>query len=249
MLPNLLFRNRTTRVCIRKLRRCQKRLAGFSDAYGDLICLAKAHPNAVVLDIGAFVGDTVERFRDECPNEIHAFEPTSASFAILKKRFSGDRQVTCWNLALGASVGKTSFHLNGVAQTNSLLAASEAGKKSFGQDIEEISKEEVSVETLDSWIAREIPGREIILKADVQGAERLLFEGGAESLERAIIAVYSEALLASHYEGQADLFEIDSILRGKHGYVLRDLYRCGRDADGNASWLDGLWLRGNLPAR
>ena len=71
----------------RRAGRARNRVLGRPDAWADLLAVCRAIRPAAVLDMGAHVGRTVERFADELTAvPIHAFEPTPRSAAALRQR-------------------------------------------------------------------------------------------------------------------------------------------------------------------
>ena len=56
----------------------------------------------VILDVGANVGRTAERWAEAFPEaRLHAFEPMPGLFRQLSARLAGQARIACWNLALG----------------------------------------------------------------------------------------------------------------------------------------------------
>src|SRR6266480_777638 len=111
-----------TRGPQRRLARRLKQLLGCPDAYGDLVNVCRKARPAAVLDVGAFEGETVLKFLDELPGvPIHAFEPTPAPAAVLRRRMKPFSNVSVHQCALADKTGTLTFHLNAAAVTNSLL--------------------------------------------------------------------------------------------------------------------------------
>ena len=158
---------------------------------------------AAVLDVGSHVGRTVERFADELDNvPIHAFEPTPSSAAALRLCASRLRHVSVHELALGDRAGVVPLFLNRFDQTNSLLDNARGPRSSQTELAEHVGRVDVRVATLDEWCAAELPAGDLVIKADVQGAEGRLVAGGRGVFGAGrVVAFYSEGyrLAASLY--------------------------------------------------
>lgn len=227
----------------RRLTRALKSSIGVPDAYGDLFAVVRRTGASAVLDIGAFVGETVERFTDELDVPVYAFEPTPRSFEVLRARFAGRRNVHLFDLALSDRAGEAALHCNANPQTNSLLPADERGAGSFAEHTESREVATVRTQTLDAWAAEHLPSGRLVIKADVQGAEGRLLDGGRESFSLRVVAIYSEAHLSPIYRGQISFTELHERLTGEFGFVLHNVYPCMQDAAGRAVQLDALWIK------
>jgi hypothetical protein len=145
---------------------------------------------------------------------------------------------------LADQAGSLPFFLNRFDERNSLL--DNASGPGSGQDglAEHVDRIQVRAITLDDWCAAEAPTGDLVIKADVQGAEGRLVAGGRRAFtDRRVAAFYCEVLLAPMYEGQASFFELHETLTVKHGLALWQIYPLSRDVTGRAAWGDALWLR------
>jgi FkbM family methyltransferase len=231
---------RLSRLLIRRIRA----VFGCPEPWGVLISFLKAHPDSVYLDIGAFDGATIQRIRDECPNTIHAFEPTPESFTRLEARWGKDPKVHLWNIALGAESGKLVFHINANKQTNSLLANDLGNVRYVGDMTKPECSVEVEGKSLDEWGDHNLPpGTLFVAKCDVQGAEGLVIKGGARIIAEQCLAFYSEVQLEPMYQGQASFADIHNTLCKNLGMALHEIYPCLRDGSGRALQTDALWIR------
>ena len=107
-------------------------------------------------------------------------------------------------------------------------------------------KIDVPVTTLDEWLGQHVPAGDVVVKADVQGAELKLIEGGRQSLRSRVSVFYTEVSLAELYIGQGDLFSIHAALTSNLPFVLYQIYRTRSDANGRALWADAMWIRKDL---
>jgi FkbM family methyltransferase len=127
----------------RRLTASVKRKLSCPDAWTDILDLLRADAQITYCDIGAHIGETVERIHSEVPNRILAFEPTPSSFQKLQNRFPhasiqepGTKnqelgKIFLIPLAISDSCRKATFWINSNEQTNSLCDNAEGNKSSF----------------------------------------------------------------------------------------------------------------------
>jgi FkbM family methyltransferase len=235
----------TVRRWWRRGGRARNRLLGKPDAWVDLLAVCRKMRPGAVLDVGAHVGRMVERFADELTDiPIHAFEPTPSSAAALRQRVAGFRNVTVHEVALSDRAGVLPFFLNRFDATNSLLENAQGPGSSQTELAEHVGRIDVCATTLDEWCASELPAGDLVIKADVQGAEGRVIAGGCRAFaDRRVAAMYCEVAFAPLYEGQTSFFELHETLTVKHGLALWQIYPLSRDSAGRAAWGDALWLR------
>jgi len=136
----------------------------------------------VCLDIGANIGAISREIAEQVGStgRVHAFEPSPKIFQYLRKNTQCFTQITCHELALGRQTEKKIFY--------------QAPDKKFGMGtfspLPGWRATDVTVSTLDEfWEKIETPEIRFI-KADVEGHELGVFQGGRETLlrnERVII--------------------------------------------------------------
>ena len=251
-LHRLALKNRWTRSFDRKCVTAVKRALNIPDAYIEMAKIFRRTPGAIVLDIGSNRGETVLKMLDYMPEAtIHAFEPTPAAAAELCRRLKGWPNVRVHEIALCDRTGRIRLQCNANEQTNSVLrnAAPLPALESYFESyfgLRSVGEVEVRAETLDDWIAREHINGPLIVKADIQGAERLLIKGGGRAFGQQVVLFYSEITILSQYEGQAEFSEIQNILAKEYGFALVDIFPCGRDGLGRATWTDALWVKTNV---
>jgi FkbM family methyltransferase len=227
----------------RRAGRARSRLLGKPDAWVDLLAICRRIQPRAILDVGAHVGRMVERFADELPDiPIHAFEPTPGSAAALRHRVHRFSNVTVHEMAVSDHAGVVPFFLNRFDETNSLLENDPgSGQTALAEHVERI---DVRAITLDDWCATQPQARDLVIKADMQGAEGRLIAGGRRTFaDGRVAAFYSEVLFAPMYEGQASFCELHEILTSQHRLALWQIYPLARDATGRAAWGDALWVR------
>jgi FkbM family methyltransferase len=200
---------------------------------------------ATVLDVGANVGQSVDRFRKYLPNAfIYSFEPNPSTFEKLMKKQTNDAKLKCFNFGLGAEKGVLPFFLNPDSGSNSFnklnlngdafkLSNTEEAKKNHNvttpkQEISYNTEVQIPVDTLNNVCAIEGLDRIDILKIDTQGFELDVLKGATEILPRTLL-VEAEVMFSDAYENASSLGEIDNLMR-KFGFVLWEIPYIGKFA-------------------
>jgi FkbM family methyltransferase len=197
---------------------------------------------ALVIDVGANVGQYAERLRDiGFAGRIVSFEPGSAAFVELSRRARKDP--SHWEArrkAVGDRPGTSVLRISGNSVSSSLL---EPGEEHLRVDprIATVAHERVPVTTLDDEFARETLTR-LWLKLDVQGHELAALRG-ATGILTACYAVQTELSLGELYRGQSKWLDVCGFLHDR-GFVLRYLEPGYQDpATGYLQQADALFLR------
>lgn len=141
---------------------------------------------AIVFDVGAHLGQTTLHFRKVFQNAyIHSFEPVAENFQQLARNI-GDRDRLWVNeMALGSSVGKAFIDKGFSDLTHSISISGE------GTTLQ--AKEEVSVETIDRYMASEQIDKIDLLKIDTEGHEIEVLKGAETAIKGGRIeAVFTE---------------------------------------------------------
>lgn len=168
----------------------------------------------VIFDVGANVGQTVERLVRYFPQaEIFSFEPGRRSFEELQRRFGGRAGVHLHDLALGATRGTAALQLNDNTELNTLVGAVNA-----------MNSVAVEVTTLDAFVAAAGVSHIDLLKIDVEGWEIEVLKG-AEALIDAhnVVFVLAEASF-SDKEPSMQHFAGLHLEMEKRGFVLCGFY-------------------------
>ena len=150
----------------------------------------------VVVDGGAYVGDTLESFLACCSGRFrsyYAFEPDTASYAALVALAASDpARITAVRAGLARNTG--SARLSGTAGADSrVLADTEAGG------------ERVPVVSLDDYFGGRVPPS--LIKMDIEGAESEALLGAAGLLREV-----TPTLAVSAYHYPADLWAIPLLI-------------------------------------
>ncbi|MBL0922323.1 MAG: FkbM family methyltransferase [Phycisphaerales bacterium] len=215
------------------------------DAYVMMTRVIDASKPAVILDIGANVGATVERLRSQFRKPtIYAFEPAPDVFERLCERAAEWPEVRPIRAAVGASNGEVEFRLTANRLMSSVLPASAMGASFHGDGIREETRVRAPMVTIDAWAESNGIARVDAVKLDVQGLELAALRGARRTLtERGVMAVNCEAQLAPEYEGADTFSEIDLFLRecGFGLYQVHEIWSHGPEQ--RTTCVDALWVR------
>ena len=212
--------------------------------------LVASIPEPIVFDVGANVGQTLQRYAAAIPNaRVHCFEPFPASFNALAETAAQYPRATAHELALADADGERVLHASTTYHTrNSLLERPTGGRTYWrgGALDEEVT---VRVETLDSFRARTNVERIDILKIDVQGAEGLLLDGAKGTLGAGAIGlIYTEVMFVPHYEGGVLYDELAHRLDA-HGFSLLNIYDPIVASNGQLRYANALFVSPDVRAR
>ncbi|MBC7568307.1 MAG: FkbM family methyltransferase [Spirosoma sp.] len=208
------------------------------------LALVVPKQNPLCFDVGANRGQTIKVLQDCFANpSIHAFEPSSATFAGLSKQsFGTGGTVSLHQLAFGEAVGQQTFHNYGTSELSSLLPLNRNQSESIFADQTTVSEETVSVDTLDHFCAERDITHIDLLKIDTQGYELSVLRGGASLLGAGrVSAVLLELNFSPLYHGQSDPLAVLTFLRD-HKLRLVDFYEKERMKNRELSWTTALFM-------
>lgn len=198
---------------------------------------------AIIVDVGAALGVTAEKFSKAFPaSDVYAFEPIQSTFQSLKKNVSGNKNIRPINKGLGKEAGQFTIHLSKRITSSSLLDMKKnISNEFFSDNIQQVGTEMITVSTLD----KEIPSDKniSILKMDVQGYELEILKGGTESLKHTSVILVE---MQNHdlYSNAPMYYDIDLFLR-QHGFELRDMIPSIRQDRKLYEW-DAIYVNKNI---
>jgi len=244
-LYDLCLSAKPTRSLVRSLRGGLYRTLGVPEAYNEVSLLAKSVDATLLVDIGCFQGDTIQRFREtgvHCP--IVGFDPVEQNIQIAKEKLQGRDDIHLITAALSNIEGEHNFFVNSNAQTSSLLENDEGNVHFLPEDTKHERQIAVKTMTLDSWGQTTLlDTKRTIIKCDAQGAELRVIQGGKRLFSDCVVGFYGEVQLRKMYHGQPTFEELDKTLEGDFDLVLHNLYRCLQDREGRALQTDALWIK------
>jgi FkbM family methyltransferase len=216
-----------------------KRITGEvgEDPYADMTRIVSTS-SPVVADVGANIGQTVERMRlaFDAP-QIHSFEASPTTFLELEQNVGSLPDVHLVNGALGATVGRMELIENTHSDMSSLL---EPGEDAMG---EVKGRVEIDVLTLDDYAADHGIDHLDVLKSDTQGYDLEVLRGAEGLLARgAVNLVFMEINMNRSYKGLPRLDEICGYLFD-HGFELVAFYNF-HFSGARVSWADAMFASG-----
>lgn len=183
------------------------------------IKLLKNYNIDVIIDVGANIGQYGTELRNiGYRGKIISFEPTSEAFEKLKKNASKDSLWDVYNMSLGERDGESTINISKNSVSSSILRdlpqlTESAPEATF------IKKEIITIKKLDSIFEDlKIMGKNIYLKIDTQGYEKMVLDGAVESLKD-IKGIQIEMALIPSYEGSLTFEEMSDCLK-KMGFKL-----------------------------
>ncbi len=186
---------------------------------------------ATVVDAGTSRGQfalfALWRFPDA---RLICFEPLPGAAAVATDVLPANR-VELHAIALGASAGKSTFHVSSHDDSSSLLPIGPRQIRAF-PGTEEARQLTVSVDVLEKYLRKDLVRRPCLLKIDVQGAELDVLHGAGAALD-AVDEVFVEGSFTELYAGQPLVHEIVSYLAAR-GFRLVDVSGLARSDTGEA---------------
>ena len=167
----------------------------FEDTENIMSMLIGDNEDLVYADLGAYNGDTVERFIEKSNGKyekIFAFEPDKRSFRKCVKNLIGYDNIDFINACAWSTDERIGF-------------SQQSGRQSKISD----SGELIAARSLDSVLSGK---RCDIVKYDVEGAEREALEGSAETIRRC-----APSLIVSAYHRPYDLIDLPLIINDIYG--------------------------------
>ena len=141
---------------------------------------------SVVFDVGAHLGQTTLHFRSKFKNaHIHSFEPVTTNFKKMVQNIGTRDRIYANEIALGSTVGKAYINEGFSDLTHSISSSVNTTNSK--------AKEEVSVETIDSYAARNKIEKLDLLKIDTEGHEIEVIKGADAMIKGGRIeAIFTE---------------------------------------------------------
>lgn len=190
----------------------------------------------VIFDVGANIGQSIERFKKALPNSVmYSFEPSVRPFLRLKEVAARYSSANVFQTALGSSNGTLTLYENSSSDMNSFLEMGDGGS---GKIVGEVN---VQVQTIDSFCAENHIAYIDILKIDAQGFDFEVIKGAKEMIAAGNIRLlYFEIIFSDMYKNVPRFSEVYDFLLD-HGFILVSLYEFHYQK-GLAGWTDGLFI-------
>ncbi|MDR1740348.1 MAG: FkbM family methyltransferase [Synergistaceae bacterium] len=152
----------------------------FDDAHGDGpygLCNAEVdvtvQPGDVVIDAGSWIGDFAAYASAKGASAVYAFEPSDETFKYLLETARLNPNIYPVKAGIGETKAKSSFFVSrGLSEGNSTLVGSVGEERT------------IDITTIDDFVRENGLRRVDFIKADIEGAERQMLRGAAETLRR-----------------------------------------------------------------
>jgi len=176
---------------------------------------------------------------------LRSFEPISQVFKILNEKARMDKDWLTENMALGNEDTEQEINIAKNTVSSSLLEMDTNHLKAVPDSVF-VAREMIKVKRLDTIMQDgELDSKNIFLKLDVQGYEKFVLEGAANSLEK-IKLVQLEMALIPLYKGEALLADMVMYM-DKLGFKLYNLFSgFGNFDTGQMYQVDGVFVREDL---
>lgn len=170
----------------------------------------KINTGDIVVDCGANVGIVTAHFA-EMGATVHAFEPNPHAFEVLQSRFSQNRNVHCYNQAVGTkkSEKKMKLFLHEWADLNQLKYSTGCSLVRDKVNVNENDYITVDVIVLSEFL-KGLNGLPTVLKIDVEGYEVELLN---ELIDEKCLINIPHVLVETHEKKVPSLRESMPILR------------------------------------
>lgn len=237
-----------------KVGESKERNKAFSENFDRLRIIQSlvAWESPIVFDVGAHRGESVKYLREALPGStIYSFEPDPDSYDVLSSN-KKDRHY-CYNMAVSNTRDDIVFYKNEISHTNSIFKVNTESKDSIKIQqaretgdtavMDTFNKEiRVKATTLDDFISEENILNIDILKIDVQGAESMVLEGGAKTLELTKV-VLMEVSFFDYYEKKTSFYDIEKFLIPK-GFELFSISELSQNPmNGRTDWAEVIYTR------
>jgi len=185
-----------------------------------------------ILDVGADRGTFTDRaLRCFEADRVWLVEANPEAAAALQRKYAGEPRCQVIPCAIGAKSGQVQFHV--ATQASSSAVQLPKGKVARVVTVPAIS--------LDDLFQQEQIAEVDLMKVDIQGAERMLIQGGQQALKR-VQMIYIEVLFKTDCSTAALFGELHELLTAA-GFRLRLLHRLRRDEQGFLQQGDALYAR------
>jgi FkbM family methyltransferase len=190
----------------------------------------------VLFDVGSNIGQSIELYKQHFSDaQIHAFEPSSKTFEILKEKTSKYNAVTYNKMGVGAENAQQLFRENELSDVSSFL---EPTLEMWGKVVAE---EMVPIITIEEYMKSKNIVNVDFLKIDTQGFDFEVLKGAFTPMDEGrITLIQLEMTLKELYKNLPTMDEIIQYLF-RANYKLIAFYGF-HNKNIAAQWTDGLFI-------
>jgi FkbM family methyltransferase len=174
---------------------------------------------AVILDVGANVGQTAWKFKASFPDAVvHCFEPFPEIFEVLSANAARMKQVYCHRFAIGAAVETRTVQYDGTSGCEKNSIASKPEGRPGG------ATASIRIMTLDRFCEDEGLSGIDILKTDTEGFDLDVLKGAEGLIRRGLVRnILTECSLHEGDREHSSFQEISEWL-GTRGFEFHAIY-------------------------
>jgi FkbM family methyltransferase len=189
-----------------------------------------------IFDCGAHHGRVAREYAAAFPQaRIYSFEPTPATFEVLKQNVAGHDRITITHAAVGETEGEMDFYIAPFEQANSLLPRHPGHP-------EREQKVQVRVRRIDEFAGEQNIDRIEILKLDIEGFEGPAIRGCGRLIDDQLVDVlYCETRFDSGGGLNTTFPDLCALLLPR-GYQFFGLYDPRYTADLQFEWGDVMFV-------
>jgi FkbM family methyltransferase len=198
-----------------------------------------------IIDAGARYGIHPNVAEIRCGRQIYAFEPEESEFEYLKQKYASDESYHLFRKALSSR--KSVMELRVTAHRGCATISDVNDGSIFFSELRKnegdiVEVQSIQADTIDNLVAEHLISQPDLIKADVEGHEVQLLEGGSEAL-RTCLSVSIEMIFDNTYYKQT-ASRIVEILVDEYDFVL-----LGFDYDGKGMPIHHLGQSARNPNR
>lgn len=166
----------------------------------------KAKPNEVIIDGGAYIGDTVQVFNDFVDSKciIHSFEPSKVNFQKLKEYLIESQTVNVIANCYGLDEKVGHYYME-----------SDMTKESPANFLSTSGNELINITTIDSYVMQKNISKIDLIKLDIENYELAALKGAKDTIKK-----FKPKLQICVYHTPQQLTEIALFLSKEYGYKL-----------------------------
>lgn len=208
------------------------KIVHFNDIYIDIKELIKTNKKLIIIDIGAFTGNSVYEFNEIIKDStIYSFEPSRKNFIKLKENTDKIPNSLIFNKAISNKNQNIFFYENSWGPTSSTKELSQNNsKKYYDNKFKYLGKNKTDnkykIESIkiDTFLRNSKIKEVDILKIDTQGNEYEVLLGATNTLkEKKIKFIIVEFIIDGYYKSNSSLGKIDNLLTS-NGFELYGIY-------------------------
>ena len=184
--------------------------------------IARRFPNYrvnIIFDVGANVGQSASMYITSYPSStVFCFEPIAETYQELKLNMQGKNQISCFQLAFGASEGKGCMTSEGTSTMNCLVDENTISDSNVGKT------EWVDISTLDDFCRANEIDHISYLKIDTEGGDLDVLKGAQNMLiTKSVDLLEVEAGMNPNNKHHVPFESLKNYLE-KHGYFIFGIY-------------------------